>query len=530
MGRKSCWTEEMTEKGRPLWESGATYAEIGKALGVSTSVAYKYGQKVWGTREEKKSPYQWSSEEEDVLRKLVDRKLPIAQIAEKTGRSDKAVRVKIEKLGLHYEYRDYGWTKEEDDYLISRYGICRSVPELAKEMGKPIGTVRRRAHDLELTHVRPKYRPDPNNLPERFHGTSESAKKSWKNNEARRRAVSEKMKEFWKGNEEQRKKHSQNAKKQHLDPDYQARMREVQKNGSSIERAVWSYLSVLGLEEGKDWERHFQIDYYSFDVAIFRPDQRTLLIECQGDYWHTQERVIKKDKAKHAYIEKYYEKDYELVYLWEHEFQFEEKVLSKLRNWTGIGIQKKEFDFSELEVKRVGPRIARELVENYHYLERLGRGGVYIGCFHGEEPISVAVFASTAQPNVAEHYGYSHKVAKELSRFVVRPDYQVKNFGSWFLSRAVSLFSQERPDIKFLISYADKTYGHLGTLYKASNWTAAGEVPADYWYASPDGFVIKKQKAYRHAKKMGYTEREYTEEKGWKKIYGLEKLRFVKHL
>lgn len=514
----------MTEKGRPLWESGATYSEIGNALGVSASVAYKYGKKVWGTRKEKKSPLQWTSAEEDVLRELVEQQLPIAQIAEKTGRSDKAVRVKIGKLGLHYDYRTYGWTKEEDNLLREKYDEVPSVDDLVDVFGKERQTIVTRAWHLGLTRTRSKHM-SPN-----FHGTSESAKRNWENDPERRENLSRKMKDFWENNEEQRRKHSQNAKQQHLDPTYQARMREVQKEGSSIERAVWGYLSVLGLKEDKDWKRHFQVDYYSFDVAVFRPDQRTLLIECQGDYWHTQDRVVRKDKAKHEYIEKYYERDYELVYLWEHEFKFEEKILTKLRNWIGVGVHKRELDFSELAVRRVGPRIARELVENYHYLENLGRGGVYIGCFHGEEPIAVAVFAATAQPNVAEHYGYSHKVTKELSRFVIRPDCQVKNFGSWFLSRAVSLFSRERPDIKFLISYADKTYGHLGTLYKASNWTEAGEVPADYWYAGPDGFVIKKQKAYQHAKKMGETEREYTERMGWKKVYGLEKLRFVKHL
>ena len=255
------------------------------------------------------------------------------------------------------------------------------------------------------------------------------------------------------------------------------------------------------------------------------------MIECQGDYWHTKEMIVRKDKAKHSYIEKYYSEQYELAYLWEHEFYAFDKVYRKLNNWLGVNIDKKlEVDLAKLEVRRVGPDIARELVENYHYLNGLGRGGYFVACFDGEVPIAAAVFASLAQPNVAEHYGQTFNTVRELSRFVIRPDYQVKNLGSWFLSRAVNTFKKDNPEIQLLVSYADMTYGHGGALYKASNWEFCGEVPADYWYACKEGYIIKKQKVYQHAKKLGKTESAYVEEMGWKKIYGLEKLRFIKKL
>ena len=68
--------------------------------------------------------------------------------------------------------------------------------------------------------------------------------------------------------------------------------------------------------------------YYSIDNYLISCD---LLIEVMGDYWHSspikfpdkinsiQEKIVKKDKAKHTYISRYYGK--EILYLWEHDIK-----------------------------------------------------------------------------------------------------------------------------------------------------------------------------------------------------------------
>ena len=44
---------------------------------------------------------------------------------------------------------------------------------------------------------------------------------------------------------------------------------------------------------------------YNFDCVILRENQPDLVIECQGDYWHTQEKSIRMDQSKSTYIRKF---------------------------------------------------------------------------------------------------------------------------------------------------------------------------------------------------------------------------------
>lgn len=49
-----------------------------------------------------------------------------------------------------------------------------------------------------------------------------------------------------------------------------------------------------------------------------------------------------------------------------------------------------------------------------------------------------------------------------------------KNTESWFMARAVAWVKRNRPDVALLVSYADPSAGHAGTIYKAANWIADG--------------------------------------------------------
>jgi len=264
MAMPACWTTEMTEKGLEHWLAGRSYGFIAKELGVSSSVVFKYGKQVWPSREEKKSDAQWTEGDLDKLRQLVSEGKSVTELTEVFSRSDKAVRVKIEKLGLNKDYRTYGWTDEQDKILRERYNTVKSVEELVPILGKSLQTIVSRAFALKIRRNR------ADHLSPNFHGKSESLKRAWHNNQARRINVSQAMHKFWDGNDIQKQKHSVMAKELHLDPKYQAAMREVMKNGSSIERKLWKYLEIMGLKENTDWKRHFNIDYYSFDVVVYR--------------------------------------------------------------------------------------------------------------------------------------------------------------------------------------------------------------------------------------------------------------------
>ena len=61
----------------------------------------------------------------------------------------------------------------------------------------------------------------------------------------------------------------------------------------------------------------------------------------------------------------------------------------------------------------------------------------------------------------------------ELARLWAHDD-MPRNTESWFISKAVKWVRMNRPEVRFLISYADPSAGHHGFVYKASNWKDFG--------------------------------------------------------
>jgi hypothetical protein len=97
----------------------------------------------------------------------------------------------------------------------------------------------------------------------------------------------------------------------------------------------------------------------------------------------------------------------------------------------------------------------------------------------------------------------------ELARLWIE-DGVPTNAESWLIAQAIRHIRKERPDVKYLVSYADPSAGHKGTIYKAANWKADGRTDderksprCDYADAItgkkysrrghvPDGAVIKR--------------------------------------
>lgn len=70
------------------------------------------------------------------------------------------------------------------------------------------------------------------------------------------------------------------------------------KKPTSIEKAVYDYLILKGIifEKQKLINGKFIVDAYIPSL--------NLVIEADGSYWHSLDRVIKKDKAENAYLKK----------------------------------------------------------------------------------------------------------------------------------------------------------------------------------------------------------------------------------
>lgn len=298
---------------------------------------------------------------------------------------------------------------------------------------------------------------------------------------------------------------------------------------SSIQDLLYSILDDLGVRYYREYndksdDPQCTIGPYNFDCVIPRENNPNLLIECQGDYWHSKQKTIKLDKSKSSYIKNNFPSQYELKYLWEHEFQCKDRIVETLKYWLNMSkFELIEYNFNDLAIKKSPASDYNDLLRKYHYLSNAGRGGISYGAYLGDILIAVVIFSPLIRQNIKIE-SFNKNEVRELSRFCVHPKYQKENLASWFISRSIKMLSSK---YKCIISYCDTTFNHDGALYKACNFELDKTISPDYWYVDTNGWAMHKKTLYNKSKKFGLTESEYALRFGYKKVYGKEKLRFI---
>lgn len=109
----------------------------------------------------------------------------------------------------------------------------------------------------------------------------------------------------------------------------------------------------------------------------------------------------------------------------------------------------------------------------------------------------------------------------ELSRLFI-DDNQPKNSESFVIGQCLR-WIKKNTDYDGIISYSDRTEGHTGLIYRASNFTHIGVTGKSYHYLDQDGLRIHKKIIWKKAKQLAVKERDYASLNNLKKIIELEK-------
>lgn len=345
--------------------------------------------------------------------------------------------------------------------------------------------------------------------------------------------------------DEYRGKASEHARKLWMDPIYREKLLNVLDRArplsackttiSSLQVALYAVLDDLSVEYCKEGPKtvigpiitsNSRFEGYCFDCLVTHP--KKLFIECQGEYWHHDRDP--RDSAKATFLRNYYP-EYDLLAIWEHQFRSRGLVRSLVAQRLDIDPRPlvEDFDFKNVVIKSCDPTPEyRSLFAQYHYLTNLGRAGsVRYGAFINGELVAGAVFAGPTRHESALRLGLGNRELLELTRFCINPRFQKYNFASWLLSRVVALVWENRKEAKTIISFADTTYGHTGTIYRAANWQFDGEVKPDYWYTDTSGAWYHKKSIWDMARKMCLSETDYAVKHGLHKVFGQSKLRFI---
>ena len=274
-----------------------------------------------------------------------------------------------------------------------------------------------------------------------------------------------------------------------------------------------------------EYRRQFLVGPWSFDFYL---PKYSMLIEINGDYFHRQPKQIAKDASKATYISEYHSQ-YTLKTIWEHEFLTADRVqqiISELTSKTKPDIPQIGFKFSNTKINLNTAPDCTVFFSKYHYTASGGRQGINITCYYDDILIACARFCNPTRAESSSRLGLTQQELKELTRFAIHPSYQKKNFASWFLSRCIKILSKNKI-IKCLLTFADQTHNHDGTIYKASNWICDGVIPPDYYYVDTGGFVMHKRTLWGHAKKMSVSELEYAINFDYTKQFGKSKTRYL---
>lgn len=487
---KDQFTDNQKDEAISLFQDGKTHEEIGLVLGKPRRTIMKLCKLLGLSRNRKeaaelKSKSKLDSPETvDLIRSLRSTH-SLNQIVEVVGGSISAIHRLCEKHQIEFDQSQFATlqSKRMQDAWTAEKKLVASV----------------KAKDIS---------------PEIIQKITEGSKKLWQDPEYRRRQI-EVQTRYW------------NV------PENKERLALYRSNQSgrvsSIQVILYSILDDLNVpyyseRDNGPADPQCVLGPYNFDCVVPRDGQKSLLIECQGDYWHTQDKAIRVDKAKATYFERYLANDYELKLIWEHEFGCKDKVLEQIKYWMGLTtIEVATFDFSSLEIKRAQAKEYRVLLSKYHYLPNAGKGGVAYGAYFEDILVAVCVFSTLSRQNIIIP-GFVSTETTELSRLCIHPRYQKKNLASWFVSRCLK---QLPPELRCVVSYCDTTFNHDGAVYKALNFKQDTVVRPDYWYSNDQGWVMHKKTLYKKAQKMSLKEAEYADKFGYKKVFGKEKLRFI---
>ena len=123
-------------------------------------------------------------------------------------------------------------------------------------------------------------------------------------------------------------------------------------------------------------------------------------------------------------------------------------------------------------------RLAKYACENWHYSKKIPRGKmVRIGVWEEGEFKGVIIFSLGVNYNMGSEVGLYPPEVCELSRIALR---EHKTPVSRLIKLSLKILKTKWPEVRLVVSYADKNQNHLGKIYQASNWIYVGETLPDY--------------------------------------------------
>jgi hypothetical protein len=181
-----------------------------------------------------------------------------------------------------------------------------------------------------------------------------------------------------------------------------------------------------------------------------------------------------------------------------------------------------DLSFDAYSVTQIDQRAARSFVETYHYSGGMGNAGMPWGLYADGFLVGVIVFHTPISENVRKSvYGDSRKdEVTELHRMAIHPQ-APQNTATWFISRVLDRLKEYKPKYTAVLSFADTTEGHDGTVYQAANADYTGMTDTTTFYKDQSGRLRAPRQCGENI------DTQTAKQRGWKPVQRESKHRYV---
>jgi len=151
-------------------------------------------------------------------------------------------------------------------------------------------------------------------------------------------------------------------------------------------------------------------------------------------------------------------------------------------------------EIKDFKVEKINSTRGRDFILEHHYSGSCHGGPMCWGLLdtsNNDKLVGVCAFATPISENVRkslwedEHENEMKNHTTELHRLVTL-DECPKNTETWFISRSLSGLKGYKSKYKAVISFADTTEGHSGTIYQASSAIYYGMTGENTFYRDTD--------------------------------------------
>ena len=129
----------------------------------------------------------------------------------------------------------------------------------------------------------------------------------------------------------------------------------------------------------------------------------------------------------------------------------------------------------ELQIKKIDNKFAKSFMSIHHYTHTCPKCTIAYGIYYENELQCMIVYGQPSGKYLAKSIweGGNETECLELLR-LFSFDNCPKNIESWSISKSIKELRKDMPQVKVLVSYADKSAGHIGYIYQASSWLFVG--------------------------------------------------------